>query len=104
MATALLMIHNTLYCAITQINVNSDKICIQFSLFMIDLNSTWCCQLTPGHYTEIWYCATCTYMYIGIKFLNVMLLALEALGISIQVLVMIYQFYFPLVLWHVDYQ
>ena len=53
MATALLMIHNTLYCVITQINVNSDQIFIQFSPFMINLDSTWGCQLAPGCHTAI---------------------------------------------------
>ena len=63
MATASLMIQNTLYCVITQINVDSDQIFVQFSLFMIDLNSSWGCQLAPGHHTSIRHCATCTYMY-----------------------------------------
>ena len=58
MATASLMIQNTLYCVITQININSDQIFIQLSLFMINLNSIWGCQLTPGHHMSIGYCAT----------------------------------------------
>ena len=63
MATASLTIQNTLYCVITQINVNYDQIFIQFSPFMIDLNSSWGCQLAPVSQTSIWHCAICTYMY-----------------------------------------
>ena len=48
----------------TRININSDQIFIQFSPFMIKLNSTWVCQLASGHHTSIQHCATCTYMYI----------------------------------------
>ena len=62
-ATTLLMTHNTLYCVITQINVNSDQIFAQFSPFMINLNSTWGCQQAPGHHTAIRHSATCTHMY-----------------------------------------
>ena len=51
MATASLMTHYTLYCVITQININSDQIFIQFSPFIINLNNTWGCQLAPGHHT-----------------------------------------------------
>ena len=64
MATALLMtIQDTLYCVITQININFDQIFMQFSPFMISLTVSWGCQLTPGRHTSIWHCATCTYMY-----------------------------------------
>ena len=35
MATALLMTHNTLYCVITQIDINSDEIFVQFLPFVI---------------------------------------------------------------------
>ena len=48
----------------TQINTNSDQIFVQFSPFMIKLNSTWGWQLPPGHHMSIQHCATCTYMYI----------------------------------------
>ena len=107
MATASLMIQNTLYCVMAQINTNSDQIFIQFSPFMINLNS---CQLASGHHTSIRHCATCTYMYIfGFTFqsLNVALLASESLGTLMLVLVVIYQFcsWFHLVpQLHVDYQ
>ena len=110
MATALLMVQNALYCVITQININSDQIFMQFSPFMTNLNSTWGCQLAPGHDTVIQHCASCTYMYIfwitTFQSLNVTLLALESLGTLMLVLVIIYQFcsQFHLVLWHVDYQ
>ena len=112
MATASLMIHNTLYCVITQININSDQIFVQFSPFMVKLNSTWGCQLASGHHMSIQHCATCTYIYISdsdcITFenWNVMSLELEALGTLMLVLVEIYQFcsQFQLVPRHVDYQ
>ena len=96
-------------CYITQININSDQIFVQFSPFMIKLNSSWGCQLPPGHHTLIWHCATCTYMYIfriTFETLNVTLLELEALGTLMLVLVIIYQFcfQFQLVPQHVDYQ
>ena len=38
----------TLYCVITQININSDQIFVLFSPFLIKLNTTWGCQLPPG--------------------------------------------------------
>ena len=46
----------TLYCVITQINVNSDHIFMLFSLFMIKVNTTWAWQLPPGHHTSIQHC------------------------------------------------
>ena len=42
----------TILCC-TQININSDQIFIQFSLFMIKLNSTWGYQLASGHQLSI---------------------------------------------------
>ena len=89
-------------------NINSDQIFVQFAPFMINLNSTWGCQLASGHQTSIWHCATCTYMDIRITLqsLNAMLPELEALGTLMLVLVIIYQFcsQFHLVPQHVDHQ
>ena len=41
----------TLYCVITQININSDQIFVLFSPFIFKLNATWGCQLSPGRNT-----------------------------------------------------
>ena len=99
----------TLYCVISQININSDKIFMLFSLFMIKLNTTWGCQLPPGCNMSKWHSVllahTCIF-WITFENLNVPLLELEALGTLMLVLVLIYQFcsQFQLVPQHVDYQ
>ena len=85
----------TLYCVITQINTNSDKIFVLFLPFMIKLNTTWGCQLSPGHNMLKWHnvllAHTCIF-WITFENLNVTSLELEALGTLMLVLVIIYQF------------
>ena len=100
----------TLYCVITQININSDQIFVQFLPFMIKLNTTWGCQLPPGCKTLKWcrmlLAHTCIF-WITFTFenLNVTSLELEALG-TFLALVSTYQIcpQFQLVPLHVDYQ
>ena len=110
MATALLRISQTVHYTVLYLNINSDQIFIQFSPFMIQLNSTWGCQLASGCHVSIRHCATCTCMYIldciTFENWNVMSLELEAFGTLMLVLVVIYQFcsQFHLVPEHVDYQ
>ena len=110
MATALLRIFwNAHYTVFSQININSDQIFVQFPPFMINLNSTWGCQLVSGCHTSIWHCGllahTCIFQ-ITFQSLNVTLPELEALGTLMLVLIIITQCcsQFHLVPQHVDYQ
>ena len=73
----------TLYCVITQININSDPIFTLFSPFIIKLNTTWGFQLPPGHNTLKWHCVllvhTCIFQ-ITFENLNVTLLEFGSFG------------------------
>ena len=99
----------TLYCVVSQLNINSDQILMLFSLFMIKLNTTWGCQLPPGCNTlkqrSVLLAHTCIFQ-ITFQSLNVMLPELEASGILMLVLALTYLFcsQFQLVPQHVDYQ
>ena len=99
----------TLYCVISQININSDQILMLFSPFMIKLNTTWGCQLPPGcnmlKQCSVLLAHTCIF-WITFQSLNVTLLELEASGTLMLVLALTYLFcsQFQLVPRHVDYQ
>ena len=85
----------TLYCVISQININSDQFFMLFLPFTIKLNTTWGCQLPLGCNTSkrhsVLLAHTCIFQ-ITVDNLNVTLLELETSGTLMLALVLIYQF------------